>query len=93
LRRWLDTTFAQVTLSGQYTSSEVTVSGDWAVDRYAGTLTATPKGGGAPMQEQIKGVHIMRRDTDGTWRIAQDIWNTDAAPPPPPPPSPTPTKR
>jgi uncharacterized protein (TIGR02246 family) len=87
LRTWTEAMVSQATVSGRYTSSEVTVSGDWAVDRYAGVLTATPKAGGAPMEEQIKGVHIMKRGTDGVWRIAQDVWNTDAPPPPPPAPA------
>jgi len=89
VRQWAQTTFGQVTMSGRYTNSQVTVAGDWAVDRYTGVLTVTPKAGGAPMEEQIKGIHVMRRDPDGSWRIAQDIWNSDAAPPPAPPPTPT----
>lgn len=82
VRKWSEATFSQVTMSGRYTSSQVTVSGDWAVDRYTAALTVTPKGGGAPMEEQIKGVHIMKRGTDSIWRIAQDVWNADTPPPP-----------
>ncbi len=85
LRKWTKTMVSQATVSGRYTSSQVTVSGDWAVDRYTGVLTVTPKAGGGPTEEQIKGVHIMQRGADGTWRIAQDVWNSDAPPPPPAP--------
>ena len=77
----------QVTLNVRYTGSEVSVSGDWAVDRYTAVITATPKAGGNPIEETIKGVHIMKRQPDGTWRIAQDVWNSDAAPPPSSPPT------
>ena len=86
LRKWGEAMFGQITLNGRYTSSEVSVSGDWAVDRYTGVLTATPKAGGSPTEEQIKGVHVMKRQPDGTWRIAQDVWNSDAPPSPSPPP-------
>ena len=84
LRTWAQAMFGQMSMTGRYTSSQVTVAGDWAVDRYTAVLTATPKAGGAAMEEQIKGVHIMHRGADGAWRIAQDVWNSDAPPPPPP---------
>jgi uncharacterized protein (TIGR02246 family) len=82
LRKSFEAMFGQVTLNVRYTSSEVTVAGDWAVDRYAGVITATPKAGGRPTEEKIKGVHVMKRQPDGTWRIAQDVWNSDAPAPP-----------
>jgi ketosteroid isomerase-like protein len=41
------------------------------------------------MTEQLKGVHVMRKGADGSWKIAVDVWNTDA-PTPPPPPAPKP---
>lgn len=85
LRKWGEATFGQITMTGRYTSSEVSVSGDWAVDRYTATLTATPKAGGSAIEEKIKGVHIMNRQPDGTWRIAQDVWNSDAPLPSSPP--------
>jgi hypothetical protein len=34
--------------------------------------------------ERIKGIHVMKRQPDGTWKIAQDVWNSDAPPTPPP---------
>lgn len=87
LKKSFEAMLGQVTLDVAYTSSDVTVSGDWAVDRYTGVITATPKAGGSPIEEKIKGVHIMKRQPDGTWRIAQDVWNTDAPAPPSAPPS------
>lgn len=85
MRKWAEATFGQVTMSGRYTTSDVSVAGDWAIDRYAGVLTITPKGGGSPTEEKIKGIHIMKRQPDGTWLIAQDVWNSDAPPPASPP--------
>jgi uncharacterized protein (TIGR02246 family) len=84
-RSWAQAMFAQVTMSANYTSSSVIVSGDLAVDRYTATLTMTPRAGPA-MNEQIKGIHVLRKGADGAWKIAQDTWNSDtpAAPPAPP---------
>lgn len=69
-----------------YTSSNVEISGDIAIDRYTATLTMTPRAGGTATNETIKGVHVLRRQADGSWKIIQDIWNVDppAAPPAPP---------
>jgi ketosteroid isomerase-like protein len=78
--------FAQMSLTAKYTSSSVKVSGDMAVDTYAATLTITPKGGVA-MTDQIKGIHVLRKGADGTWKIAQDTWNSDAPAAAAPPPS------
>jgi uncharacterized protein (TIGR02246 family) len=85
-KKWAEAMFGQVTMKGRYTTSDVSVAGDWAIDRYTGVLTITPKGGGSPSEEKVKGIHIMKRQPDGTWRIAQDVWNSDAPPPPNPPP-------
>jgi uncharacterized protein (TIGR02246 family) len=87
LAKWMSDTFAAATVSGQYLTSDVTVSGDLAVDRYTGVLTAKPKSGAPAVEEQLKGVHILKKQPDGTWKIAVDVWNTNApsAPAPPPP--------
>jgi ketosteroid isomerase-like protein len=78
LKKWAEAMFSQGSLSGRYTSSDVTVSGDLAVVRYTGELTMTPKSGGAPVTERMKGIHVMKRQPDGTWKIAQDVWNSNA---------------
>jgi ketosteroid isomerase-like protein len=79
---WADTINEQFTLGGGYDTSDVVVSGDWAVHRFTGSLTMTPKAGGDAMSEAIKGVHVLQRQADGSWRITQDVWNSDAPPPP-----------
>jgi ketosteroid isomerase-like protein len=85
LRTWWTAMASQISMTGRYTSSEVTVSGDWAVDRYTAELTMTPKAGGAPMTEVIKGIHVLQKGADGSWRIVQDVWNSDTAAPATPP--------
>lgn len=84
LRTWFEAFLSESSASGKYASADVTVSGDWGIVHYTGELTVTPKKGGKPTTEVIKGIHVYRRQPDGSWKIAMDVWNTDAPPPPPP---------
>jgi ketosteroid isomerase-like protein len=83
LRSWAENLYKQFTVKGKYTASNpsnIVLAGDWAFERLAFTLTMTPVAGGEPIQEIGKGIHIYRRQADGSWKIAQDIWNTDNPP-------------
>ena len=80
LRSWFEGFYEQFNVNGRYTSSDVVVAGDWAIERYAGIFTFTPKAGGEPIDDALKGIHIYRRQPNGTWRIAQDVWNSDNPP-------------
>ena len=80
IRTWAQGLADQFTISGEYTGSEVEVIGDWAVERYTANLAITVAGGD-PMTESMKGIHIYRRQTDGSWLITQDVWNADAPAP------------
>jgi ketosteroid isomerase-like protein len=79
---WWTEFSSQVTINSiDYTDSDVVIAGDWAIERYAGSITGTPVAGGEPMTETVKGIHIYQRQADGTWKMAQDVWNSDAPPP------------
>ena len=56
---------------------EIQVSGDWALQRYSMTSTMTLAEGGETIQETGKGIHIYQRQSDGSWKLARDIWNSD----------------
>lgn len=80
---WLRNMFANVTIDQiTYTDEQIAVSGDLAVHYYGFDWTVTPKGGRG-MQEKGHGIHVLRRQPDGSWRIAYDTWSADSAPPPP----------
>ncbi|MCI0436956.1 MAG: SgcJ/EcaC family oxidoreductase [Gemmatimonadetes bacterium] len=82
LTQWLSDFMAGFSISAQpYTHEEITVLGDVAIHRFSFTWTITPKAGGAAVTESGKGIHILRRQADGTWRISRDVWNMDAPPP------------
>jgi uncharacterized protein (TIGR02246 family) len=82
VRAWVESMYKQFRVQGTYTSaSDLTVVGDWAFERMTFTLTMTPAAGGAAMQDVGKGFHVYRRQPDGSWKIHQDIWNSDNPPP------------
>lgn len=79
VRKWFEAMAANAKVTGQYTNFHIDVVGDQAIEHYTAMLTVTPKGG-SPTSETIKGIHIYRRQADGSWRIAQDVWNADPPP-------------
>jgi uncharacterized protein (TIGR02246 family) len=80
VRAWSEAFIEMFEIAGEYTGSEVVGAGDWAIENYTATLTLTPRAGGEAAMETIKGIHVYRRQADGSWKIAQDVWNSDAAP-------------
>ena len=55
---------------------EVEVAGDWAFSWGSESLVLDPMGGGPPIQLQGKGMSVMRRQPDGSWKFARGINNT-----------------
>jgi ketosteroid isomerase-like protein len=77
---WLEGMYKTAGVAGQYTSSQVEVTGDMAIDRYTAMLQLSPFNGGKRVNEIIKGIHIYKRQADGKWLIVQDVWNNDPMP-------------
>ena len=77
IRAWLEGFFAAYSTELVYTGSEVTVCGDTAFEAYAFRWTLTPVDGmeGKTIHQAGKGVYVFRRQTDGSWKVARDIWN------------------
>lgn len=78
IRRLYHALFREVVIQSKGTLKEVHASGDWGFFWSTYALTATPKAGGAPIRSQGKSVFIVRRQRDGTWKIARLIDNSDA---------------
>jgi uncharacterized protein (TIGR02246 family) len=57
-------------------------SGDLATEVGHYDLAITPPSGGASMQDKGKYSVTWRRDADGRWRIAVDMFSSDNPPPP-----------
>ncbi len=70
-------------LSPKTTKVEVARSGDLAYAQGTYEFAANgPKG--APVTDRGKFVVVWKKQTDGAWKIAADIWNSDLAPAPSP---------
>lgn len=81
VRAWVVAFLDQMRLvDGRFMESEVAISGDLALERVAFQLTVQPVGGGETVVDVGKGLHVYRRQSDGSWRLVMDIWNADAAP-------------
>jgi len=77
LRSWAENMYSMISVQGEYTSSDLTLAGDWAFEQLTMILTMTPVDGGEPIMGTGKCLHVYKRQADGSWKIAQDIWNMD----------------
>jgi uncharacterized protein (TIGR02246 family) len=59
--------------------NEVKVVGDWAFEwgTFSGTIRL--KDGGEPSQSSGKLFRVLKRDADGSWKIARTMYNNDSA--------------
>lgn len=69
--------YKQYEWSTQEPVEELQVLGNWAFTRTTWSGTRTDKSTGTAVQVSGKAVHIYRRQPDGTWKIAIDIFNFD----------------
>ncbi len=60
-------------------SDEIIVSGDWAIERHT-EVTTTINENKEKRTSRFKGVWILRRVEDGSWKIARYIWNQNPVP-------------
>ena len=76
VRTWFDSFPKASTFS--LTISDIGGYGDIAYVRGHASMTLQPEGGAAPVEEVMKYVEIRRKQVDGSWLIAVDIFNSDA---------------
>lgn len=62
------------------TVDEIIVFGDWALERHHEMSVYLPADGSDPVTSYNKGIHILQRQSDDSWRIARYIWNPDPPP-------------
>ena len=63
-----------------YGDTEIQISGDMAFSRGTYTLSLTPKEGGPTTNIDGKWLDILKRQTDGSWKIYIDIVNLNGSP-------------
>jgi len=77
VRAWAEPYVAAYEPNWEKTSLELIVSGDWAFEQYAYVENDRARDGGAPLQDEGKGIIIYHRGSDGEWRVARDAWNSN----------------
>jgi uncharacterized protein (TIGR02246 family) len=55
---------------------EVEVAGDWAFAWGSETFVLIPQPGGSPIQMDGKGLSILKRQPDGSWKFSRAVNNT-----------------
>src|SRR5215472_2120153 len=58
-----------------FTSSHIHLAGDTAVERVTYTAVIWPGGDASPIEDVGKGLHVYRRQPNGSWKLTHDIWN------------------
>jgi uncharacterized protein (TIGR02246 family) len=67
--------FEKYNLVEKMSVEEVEVADRFAFVRVNYTFHATPKGDAEPVEEDGKGVFILRRKPDGSWAASHCVWN------------------
>ncbi|HEY7441927.1 MAG TPA: SgcJ/EcaC family oxidoreductase [Vicinamibacterales bacterium] len=66
--------FSRVELNSEV--EELEVAGDWAFVWGSETMVLVPQSGGSPIEMQGRGMSILKRQLDGSWKIARGINNS-----------------
>jgi uncharacterized protein (TIGR02246 family) len=77
LRKFFERRFAEVEVQLENVTVEVEVSGDWAFDRGKYVANIRSRSSGKVQIHHGKYINILRRQADGTWRVARRIRNLD----------------
>ena len=77
IERYFSELFQRLRFDFSFTSSRIQVSGDTAFERVHYNASAWPARGGPETRDAGKGLHVYRRESDGSWKLVADIWNSD----------------
>lgn len=81
LRNWMRDFLERVSINlHHFAHGETIVCGDLACHAYTCSWTAAPRSGGTGTLMFFKGMHVLQRHPDGSWKITRNIWNTDPKP-------------
>jgi uncharacterized protein (TIGR02246 family) len=77
IERYFERLFRQNCFKFSFSSSRVKVAGDIALERVEYFASSWSRDGGPEVRDVGKGLHVYRRQANGTWKLAMDIWNSD----------------
>lgn len=55
---------------------EVLIAGDLGIERASFTWKVAPTGGGSPIEDRGHFLAIWQRQSDGSWKVKRNIWNS-----------------
>lgn len=73
--------FSRSRLEFVFTSSHIHLAGDTAFERVTYTAAIWSGSVASPIEDVGKGLHVYCRQSDGSWKLVQDIWNSDQSQP------------
>lgn len=77
VRTWFGNMFGAYTITGlEFPTTELHIDRDWAVKHYTYDWTVSPVAAGEPIRDRGNGLYVYRRQADGSWRVAYDIWTS-----------------
>jgi uncharacterized protein (TIGR02246 family) len=77
IRHWHEVLFKKGTSPGASKVDEIQVFGEWGFARGTFSGTVTLRAGEPPNRVSEKWLVIVRRQGDGSWKIARDIWTQE----------------
>ena len=82
LEKYFKERFSGTRFRFSFSSSDIQLAGDVAFERLGYMASSWPAGGSRLVEDAGKGLHVYRRQWDGSWKLALDIWNSDRPVPP-----------
>lgn len=74
---WAKPFFDQYSMEEDLSYDAIYVQGDRAVGTWTYKFSTTPKAGGSATEESGKGMGVLARSADGSWKWSHTIWNRD----------------
>jgi len=81
IRVWHEAIFKKETSQILSKVEEIQTFGEWGFARGTSSGTITSKAGGQRRNSTEKWLVLVRRQADGSWKIARDMWNEGPEPP------------
>jgi uncharacterized protein (TIGR02246 family) len=77
LLEYFDQLFLRARFVFEFGPTEIDLGPELAVERITYRVTMWPVTSQPPTRDVGKGLHVYRRQTDGTWKLQFDMWNSD----------------
>jgi uncharacterized protein (TIGR02246 family) len=77
IQQYFERLFRRGRFQFAFTSSQIELAGDVALERVEYTAAVSPADGSPEVRDVGKGLHVYRRQPDRSWRLAMDIWSSD----------------